>query len=188
MCQIDIRGTKCDFPGIPLSTLQGYGPEPTTHLIMWKIPDMGLSLYLRMHLNMLATIEAIGRLFQFDIEGGIRAALFDNTAPTTRYLHDLDNYTRIICGASYWMGCPWRIARHDMADHELSVIWDMDKAMLETYRDRIANNTMRGKSQEFRRLIELSLHTEEDKAEIIDRLRVTEGRHEGTIEARDALK
>lgn len=188
MAKIDIRGTECDFPGIPLSTLQGYGPEPTTHLIMWKTPDMGLSLYLRMHLNMLATIKAIGRLFQFDIEGGIRAALFDNTAPTTRYLHDLDNYARIICGTSYWMSCPWRIARHDIADHELATIWDMDKAMLELYRDRIEHSTMRGKNQEFRRLIEISLHTEEDKADIIDRLRVTEGRHEGTTDAREALR
>ena len=188
MAKFNIRGTECDFPGIPFSTLQAYGPEPTTHLIMWKTPDMGLSLYLRMHLNMLATIEAIGRLFQFDIDGGIRAALFDNTASTTRYLHDLENYARIICGTSYWMSCPWRIARHDMAKHELAIIWDMDKAMMETYRDRIANRTMRGKSQEFRRLIEVSLHTEEDKAEIIDRLRVTEGRHEGTTEAREALR
>lgn len=186
MANIDIRGTIATFPGIPYSTLQLYDPQPNTHLALWHTPDPVAAIYLRMHLNMLERIQAIERLFQFDMEGDrpYYAALFDYIPASTRLLSDLDNYLGILCGTSYRLICPWRIARHEDAKSELDNLIRMDDDLLETY--RIKAQTGRPLPKAFVEQLLISAQPQHDM--VISTMAATAGNHWGTPDGHEGLK
>ena len=136
MATIEIRGTQCQFKGIPLSTLQQYGPLPSTHVIAWRAEDQVIDIFIHSFLRCLEYVKAIDRLSQFMLEhpqGNFPAALFDYEAGTTRLLSDLDNYLRIFCPRWHYLACPWRIAKHEDAKDDLNDLYGMDKALLAIY-------------------------------------------------------
>ena len=136
MAKITIAGTECTFVAIPISTLQAYGPIQRTHLALWKTDNTQHTLYLQMHLHMLESIDAIDRLFLFQIEGGTTGALFDYEAGATRLLQDFENYMRILCHTSHHLECPWRTARHEVFKQEVDRLYQMDERLIDIYREK----------------------------------------------------
>lgn len=181
MAKIDIAGIECVFTSIPISTLQNYGPIQRTHLALWRanIPLHGL--YLNMHLRMLESIEAIDRLFTFDLEGGAQGALFDYESATTRLMQDFDNYLRILSPVGHLFECPWRVAKHESYKGEVDRLYQMDAGLLNIYRDKV-----RTPAPLDRRAVQESLMLTEQSSRTFDQLlAATAGKHAGTPEAID---
>lgn len=181
MAKIYIAGIECVFTSIPISTLQSYGPIQRTHLALWRanIPLHGL--YLNLHLRMLESIEAIDRLFTFDLEGGVQGALFDYEAATTRLMQDFDNYLRILSPVGHLFECPWRVSKHEAYKGEVDRLYQMDVELLNIYRDKVRTPVPLD-----RIAVQESLMLTEQSSRTFDQLlAATAGKHTGTPEAID---
>ena len=138
-----VHGQECNYRGIPHSTLEAYGPTLRTWLVVWKTDDATANLYLRYHLVMLEHITAIDRLFQFDLEGGYMAALFDYESGTTMLMTHLDTYLRILAPDAYLLVNPWDDKHRKDDEERLRRLYSADNELIEFYR----NSRLAGKPQ-----------------------------------------
>lgn len=138
MAKIDIYGSNCDFPGLPLAVLVTYRPTAHTHYIVWeeKKDDWRVSAWLRL----LSSIEDIGSIQFYPLrdEGDTRttAALYERAShlkPAFWYMTDL-LLANVVPG-KWWHGCPYRIAKHTDYYDKLSDIAELDRMILARYRE-----------------------------------------------------
>lgn len=130
-----IHGRELQFPAVPSSTLDTYGPVENTWELVWKSTDTTANLYTRIHLVMLEHIQCIDRLSQFE-ETGYQIALFDLTAdPSTRLLQDLNNYLRILFGKDYMLLHPSALADKKGREELTRDLYTMNDELIERYRN-----------------------------------------------------
>lgn len=143
MSNFNIHGQECNFRGVPFSTLEAYGPITKTWLVVWRTNDACANLYLRYHLSMLEHITAIDRLFQFDIEGGYYAALFDYESGTTMLMTHFDTYLRILAPGAYLLVNPYHDKHRQDDEERLRHLYSADDELIQIYR----NSRFAGKPQ-----------------------------------------
>lgn len=130
-----LHGRELQFPVIPASTIDAYGPAENTWELVWKSTDTTANLYTRIHLVMLDHIQCIDRLTQLE-ERGYQIALFDlNTDPSTRLLQDLNNYLRILFGKDYMLLHPSALADKKGREELTRDLYTMNDELIERYRN-----------------------------------------------------
>lgn len=101
-----IYGRECNFPAVPVSTLDAYGPNQQTMLVAYRGKTPDDNVFLSMWLHMLQRVDALERLMFINLDGGRVAALFDAKSDSSVWA-DLERYMGILCGTNRYIARPF---------------------------------------------------------------------------------
>lgn len=106
MSTYTIYGRECNFPAVPVSTLDAYAPNQQTMLVAYRGKTSEDNAFITMWLHMLQRVDALERLMFISLDGGRVAALFDAKSDSSAWA-DLERYMGILCGSNKYISRPF---------------------------------------------------------------------------------